>query len=380
MKKIWIEIENHPYPVFIGRGVFENFPKIMSRFFPGRRGVVVSNRKIFNHFGPLLIRSLKRGGFSVNSLLIPDGERFKNEKTVTSLYSRLLRLKADRETLLFALGGGVVGDITGFVAATYLRGVPLIHIPTTLVSQVDSSIGGKTGINLPEGKNLVGSFYHPILVIIDPKLLLTLSTRDYIHGLAEVIKYGCIASPKLFQFLEENVVEILNRDPEVLEKLIVESIRIKGEIVREDPYEMNATIRSGKILPCRRDRRILNFGHTIGHGLESLCGYRSLSHGEAVSIGMSWESQISHRIGTCNFRTVDRIVNLLRDLGLPIEFSMRHPVIRNPHSALERLWKIMEVDKKVRGGKVHFVLPRRIGQVFITDKVDRKTFISVVRG
>ncbi|MCH7761973.1 3-dehydroquinate synthase [candidate division TA06 bacterium] len=367
MMRILIDVKPQPYPVYLARGGIRNSEFIRFRGTqstirtPHSKSVIITNRKIFRLYGKRVSRSLKKKGFQVEVLLIPDGERFKNQKTVTSLYTRLLSLKVDRQTPIIALGGGVVGDITGFVTATYMRGVPLIHIPTTLIAQIDSSIGGKTGINLPQGKNLVGSFYHPSGIFVDPDLLKTLSKRAFISGLAEVVKYGCIASPGLFQYLERNVEGILKRKPKVLERIILESIQIKGRIVAKDPTERNL-------------RRILNFGHTIGHGLETLSGYRRFSHGEAVAIGMTWASQIAVRLGYCTTRTENRIVSLLRSLGLPTILDSRLTRLD-----LRRLWQILEHDKKVRGGRVHFVLPKRIGQVFITDQIDRKTFIKALK-
>jgi 3-dehydroquinate synthase len=374
MKQIRIDVEPKPYPVYFGRGILKRVSKLRKsehHIIPGAglsgktRGILITNRKVNNLHGKKVLGSLVRGGFQVDLLLIPDGEKYKNQKTVTSLYDRLLALKADRRTQMFALGGGVVGDLAGFVAATFLRGIPLIHIPSTVIAQVDSSIGGKTGFNVKEGKNLVGSFYNPGAVFVDPDFLTTLSNKEFINGLAEVVKYGCILSPELFRFLEENVENILSRKKEVLDRLIYDSIRIKGKIISQDPFEKNK-------------RRILNFGHTIGHGLENLYEYKRLSHGEAISIGMAWASQIAFKLGLCSERTCDRITYLLEALGLPTKVRMKKLNLGFQKSEIDRLWDIMEYDKKVRVGKVHFILPRRIGQVTITSQVDRREFIRIL--
>lgn len=373
MKRILIRVGSNPYPVYIGAGILKHLYEILRKRYIGRtreerKAIVITNRLVDRLYGRRLVISNRRKGLQIDSLLIPDEERFKNRKTVTSLYNRLLGENADRETLLIALGGGVIGDITGFVASTFLRGVPHIHIPTTLIAQVDSSIGGKTGYNLPQGKNLVGTFYHPNFVIVDPRLLMSLSEREYRSGLAEVVKYGCIASPKLFQFLEENVEKILLRNPRILERIIIECIRIKGRIVERDPQERAEGRMQNKKYG---DRRILNFGHTFGHALENHFGYQNITHGEAISIGMSLASQIAFRLGFCSHQTFDRIVTLLSRMVLPTGLG-------GGSSTLLQLWRIMEHDKKVRGGRVHFVLPKRIGAVFITDEIERKTFMEAI--
>jgi 3-dehydroquinate synthase len=374
MKQIRIDVEPNPYSVYFGRGILKRVSKLTKSeqhivsgkgFSRKNRGILITNRKVYKHHGKKVLGSLVRGGFQVDLLQIPDGERYKNQKTVTSLYKRLLALKADRRALIFALGGGVIGDLAGFVAATFLRGIPLIHIPTTVIAQVDSSIGGKTGFNVKEGKNLVGSFYNPEAVFVNPDFLVTLSKKEFTNGLAEVVKYGCISSPGLFRFMEENVRNILTRNKDVLDRLIYDSIRIKGKVIFQDPFERNR-------------RRILNFGHTIGHGLENLYGYQGLSHGEAISIGMAWASQIALKLSICSERTCDRITSLLSALGLPTDVRTMRLISGFQKSDITRLWNIMEYDKKVRGGKVHFVLPRRIGQVIITNQVDRKTFIKII--
>jgi 3-dehydroquinate synthase len=271
--------------------------------------------------------------------LLNDAESAKDLRTVELAARSLIRSGADRKSLLVAVGGGVVGDVAGFVAASYLRGIALVHVPTTLVAQVDSSIGGKTGVNLPEGKNLVGAFYPPARVIIDPLLLETLPAREYRGGLAEVIKYGVIADAALFAFLEKNMDLILRRDPASLDRIIRRSAEIKARVVSQDERESGL-------------REILNFGHTFGHALETLTRYRHFQHGEAVAWGMMCAALLGHEIGATSADTVSRIVALVRRIG---------PLPKWPRISPPDLIMAMRCDKKSRAGKIRFVLSAKIG-------------------
>jgi 3-dehydroquinate synthase len=255
----------------------------------------------------------------------------------------LVKSRFERKSTLIALGGGVIGDVTGFAAAIYQRGIPFIQVPTSLVAQVDSSVGGKTGIDHPKGKNLIGAFNQPRAVLIDPMTLKTLPEREWLAGLAEVIKYGIIADETFFGYLESNMNRIINLDQDAAATIVKRSCEIKAEVVSKDERESDR-------------RRILNFGHTIGHALESLAGYRGLIHGEAVGIGMVQEASLARHLGLCDQDTVDRISSLVRAASLPSAM---------PRVTFSSLWTAMQLDKKVSDGTVYCVLPERIGAVKI---------------
>ena len=307
---------------------------------------VVSSPKVWRAVGRTAQRGLQlsKGG-SIH--LFDDAESAKNLRSVEQITRSLCRAGADRQSLVVAVGGGVVGDVAGFAAAAFLRGVKLVHIPTTLVSQVDSSIGGKTGVNLPEGKNLVGSFYPPQLVLVDPELLRTLSDREFRGGLAEIIKHAIIADAKMFAMLEKNMARVLRRDRSTLDFLVPRNVQIKARVVSRDEGESGL-------------REILNFGHTFAHALESVTKYRRSQHGEAVAWGMIAAAFLGHELGLTRADEVSRIVALIRRLGpLP-------PWPRVPSTALLRA---MRSDKKTRSGILRFVLSPRIGEARSYDTV-----------
>ena len=289
--------------------------------------------------------------------LFDDAESEKNLQSVEGLAQSLVAAGADRHALIVAIGGGVVGDVGGFVAATYLRGVSLMHVPTTLVAQVDSALGGKTGVNLPEGKNLVGAFYPPRLVLADPELLATLPVREFRGGLAEVIKYGVIADAKLFAFLEKQMDAVLRRDARALEQVIRRSIEIKARVVSKDEKESGL-------------REVLNFGHTFGHALESVTRYRHFQHGEAIAWGMMCAALLGHEVAGTPADVVSRIVALVRQMG---------PLPPWPDARPSELIDGMRSDKKARGGKLRFVLSKKLGQARTFDGVPEKTVECVLR-
>jgi 3-dehydroquinate synthase len=289
--------------------------------------------------------------------LFDDAESEKNLQSVEGLAQSLVAARADRHALIVAIGGGVAGDVGGFVAASYLRGVALVHVPTTLVAQVDSALGGKTGVNLPEGKNLVGAFYPPRLVLADPDLLATLPAREFRGGLAEVIKYGVIADAKLFAFLEKEMDAILRRDAAALERVIQSSIAIKARVVSKDEKESGL-------------REILNFGHTFGHALESVTNYRGFQHGEAVAWGMMCAALLGHEVAGTPADAVSRIVALVRRIG---------PLPSWPDATPREIMDAMRSDKKAHGGKLRFVLAKKIGQARTFDGVEEKTVECVLR-
>lgn len=289
--------------------------------------------------------------------LFDDTEAAKNLRTVEEVARRLVRAGADRKAMLIAVGGGVVGDVAGFVAASYLRGVALVQVPTTVVAQVDSAVGGKTGVNLPEGKNLVGAFYPPRLVVVDPDVLATLPDREFRAGLAEVIKYGVIADAKLFRFLEDNVPRILRRDASALQCVIRRSIEIKASVVSRDERESGL-------------REILNFGHTFGHALESATRYRRFQHGEAVGLGMMCAALLGYEVLQTPADQVSRIVALVRRIG---------PFPSWPKIPVDRILEAMGSDKKAKGGKLRFVLAPRLGHASSFGDVPTKNVLCVLR-
>ncbi len=290
---------------------------------------------------------LAKVGIESDLAVIPPGEASKSFAMALKLYDRLVERKADRHTAVVAIGGGVIGDLAGFAAATYARGVPLVMVPTTLLAQVDSSVGGKVGVNHPGAKNIIGAFHQPACVWIETDALRTLPDRELKCGLAEVVKYGVILDRNFFQELEDSVAPILNRDPRALRRIVARSCELKAEVVSKDEREETGL------------RAVLNFGHTIGHAIEAVAGYDGpYQHGEAVAIGMVVEARLAARLGWIGPEVVDRIAGLLNRFGLPTSAEGLNP---------DRLIEAMGRDKKNRGGRIRFVLPRSIGRVELTD-------------
>ena len=304
---------------------------------------VVTDRHVAAHYLQATLRSLRAAGYAPTPIILPPGERTKTLGTIAKVLDVLARHKFERQSLLLALGGGVIGDITGFAAAIYQRGIPFVQVPTTLVAQVDSSVGGKTGVDHRLGKNLIGAFYQPRAVLIDPCTLHTLPRREWIAGLAEVIKYGIIADEKLFDFLEQEMPALLKLVEAPVIHVIKRSCEIKAEVVAGDERDADR-------------RRILNYGHTIGHALESLGGYRGLIHGEAVGIGLLQEADLACYMGLCAREVVERIRSLVQRAGLSEQVTQ---------AAFGPIWRAMQHDKKVVEGKVVGVWPVRIGEVTI---------------
>jgi 3-dehydroquinate synthase len=354
MKRIRVNLRDRSYGVNIGSGILAQTGSwLKTRGLAGRL-VVITNPVVRSLYAEALERSLAGEGFTALDFLeVPDGEEQKSLETAGRLYLEMERCLAERMTPVVALGGGVIGDLAGFVAATYKRGVPLVHIPTTLLAQVDSSIGGKVAVDHGQLKNEIGVFYQPWLVISDIATLKTLDAKTLGDGLAEVIKYGVIRDRGLLAYLEANLARIKAFDEPVLEKIVSRSVEIKAEIVSRDEYDLRGL------------RAILNYGHTIGHAIESVSGFQ-VGHGEAVAIGMLAAARISRQMGILGRRELGRLESLLEKVGLPT---------RIPDLEVESLVSAMQHDKKVSGGKVRFVLPRELGRVFITDDVD----LSLVR-
>ena len=343
-KTVRVDLGERSYRICVARGAIGRAGPWIEDLEVGGRLVVMTNRKVADLYGKKLEKSLRRSfgrRRRIEVVTMPDGERYKNLATVEKLYDRLLLKGADRQMLIVALGGGVVGDIAGFVAATVLRGVRFVQVPTTLLAQVDSSVGGKTGVNTRHGKNLVGVFHQPCLVVADPDTLVTLSARQYRAGLAEVVKYGVIASRGLFALLERRRSEVIERDGGIMTEIVARCCRLKAGIVAEDETEAGL-------------RRVLNFGHTIGHAIEKVTGYRRFLHGEAVALGMVAAAKVSERLGACEPTDVERLESLIEGYGLPSR-------IPSGVDASE-IASAIGFDKKVAGSKVRFILAEGIGR------------------
>lgn len=355
---IKVNLGERSYPIYFGSAILKDFGKTYKSFFKSKNVIVVTNPTVGRLYSKVINDSLQKEGFEVNRIDVPDGEEYKTLAWASKLFDKLIALKADRQTPLIALGGGVIGDLTGFVAATYLRGVPFVQVPTTLLAQVDSSVGGKTGVNHRKGKNLIGAFYQPKFVYIDVDTLKTLDKREIKAGLAEVVKYGVIRDPELFKYLEDNIHVFTAPGPwtlaPVLLHIVKRSCAIKASVVEADEREAGL-------------RAILNFGHTFGHAVEAVTKYKEYKHGEAVAVGMVYASELSHRAGVCNKSVVERVRNLIKKAGLPTE---------GPDFPRKSFLKAMEIDKKVVGGELRFVLVEKIGSVRI-EKVDIRTLIHL---
>jgi 3-dehydroquinate synthase len=341
------------YPILIADSLLDTLGPELARLAPQARAVVVSSPRIWALHGARIAAALP----GAPHLLVPDGERAKRLPTVARLYDMLVAAGADRQTVMVVVGGGVLGDLAGFAAASFLRGMPLVHVPTTVVAQVDSAIGGKVGVNHALGKNLIGAFYPPVAVLSDPSLLRTLSAREFRAGLYEVIKYGVIESPRLFARLESQLDAVLARELDTLVPVIAECSRIKARVVTADEHETG-------------ERRILNFGHTAGHALEAITNYRRFRHGEAVGLGMLAAAELARARGALSADAADRLRTLIQRLGaLP-------PV--DDLSAAECAAATSR-DKKVIRGTLHFVLPVAIGKTQIVKDVKPRELVRALR-
>ncbi|EHQ53367.1 3-dehydroquinate synthase [Ectothiorhodospira sp. PHS-1] len=349
MDTLTVELGERSYPIHIGRGLLDE-PAWLDQALKGRRAMVVTNETIAPLYLDTLTRTLVRTDTGpVETVILPDGEQFKNLQTLDTIYTALLERRLDRGAVLIALGGGVIGDITGFAAASYQRGIDFIQVPTTLLSQVDSSVGGKTGVNHPLGKNMIGAFHQPRLVLIDTDTLNTLPDRELSAGIAEVIKYGLIDDPEFFQWLEQHLPRLLAREPEALAFAIRRSCADKARVVAEDERE------SGR-------RALLNLGHTFGHAIETGLGYGRWLHGEAVAMGMVMAARMSCRMGWMSESEVARITALISAAGLPVEAP--------PDLSAARFRELMAVDKKVQQGRLRLVLMQGIGRSLVTADFD----------
>jgi len=343
MRVVKVSLGNRSYKILIDGGLLARLGEECARLQLGRRCAIISDTNVAPRFAKAAERSLARAGFETVLLAVPAGETAKSLKTVESCYDGLAQHRLERNSFIVALGGGVVGDLAGFVAATYLRGIPFVQVPTTLLAQVDSSVGGKTGVNLKAGKNLVGAFHQPRLVLCDLDTLRELPPREFRAGLAEVIKYGIIRDAALFKRLELELPQLLQRRAETLATVIARCCQIKADVVGQDETEGGM-------------RAILNFGHTIGNALENISGYGKYLHGEAIAIGQAAAAKLSHNLVGLPPGDVERITGLFQRAGLPIGVKLGR-------AQLAKLLAAMQLDKKVSGGEVKFVLARRIGHV-----------------
>jgi 3-dehydroquinate synthase len=347
VKKIRVRLKSSPYEVLVGSGLLRSAGKAISRAVGNPSlCVVVTSPSIRKLWGSTLEKGLKSAGLRFQVAEMDDGETQKTYDSVATLLREFLALGADRSSVVVALGGGVVGDVAGFAASIYMRGIPVVQVPTTLLAQVDAAIGGKTGVNLEAGKNLVGTFHQPKLVVIDPDVLSTLPDREYRAGLYEVIKCGVIRDAKLFDCMEEARDKILQRDSAALFRIIRDSVRVKADVVAQDEREGNL-------------RRILNFGHTIGHALEADTEYKHFLHGEAVAWGMLAAVEIGASEGVTPRKVADRISRVIESYG----------PLRQVTSESQKILSLLKSDKKSRNGVPHFVLARKIGAVRIVNDV-----------
>ncbi len=345
--RVQVALGDRSYDILIQPGILNQLGQVLQGVGCSGRVGVVTNPVVNKLYGIEVCRALTQAGFSPFLIIVPDGEQAKTVQWLAKILDALVIQRVERQDMIVALGGGVTGDVAGFAASVYLRGIPFVQVPTTLVAQVDSSVGGKTGVNHPSGKNLIGAFYQPRMVVIDPRVLHTLSPRQWIAGLAEVIKYGMIADKRFFAFLEEHVEGLRTRAEDVIPHVIRRCCEIKAEVVGGDEREVGR-------------RRILNYGHTVGHALESWGHYKKWVHGEAVGLGMVQEASMAQYLGICSKDVVECQDDLIKRVGLPIMM---------PKMKFLDLWQAMQHDKKVVKGDIHCVLPRRIGDVCVVPLV-----------
>jgi len=355
MQTLTVALGERSYPIYIGAGLLARPELIVARL-PHKKAAIVTNSTV----GPLYLAPLQQAlearGVAAVSITLPDGEAYKNWETLNRIFDALLANRCERNTALIALGGGVIGDLAGFAAAVYQRGVPFIQVPTTLLAQVDSAVGGKTGINHPLGKNMIGAFYQPLAVIADTDTLATLPARELAAGIAEIIKYGLIRERQFFDWLESNMTRLVQREPEALAYAIERSCAIKAEIVALDERETG-------------ERALLNFGHTFGHAIEAGLGFGGWLHGEAVAAGMVLAARLSQRLGLIAAGDTARVSAILAAAGLPV---------KAPELGLARYLELMGHDKKVEGGRNRFILLKRVGEAFVSDEVPREALADVL--
>lgn len=375
-KEITVKItKDEEYKICIEKGILNNLGEHLSKAIENKRVIIITNSLVNSLYGAKLLSALRRDGFNSDLIEVPDGEKYKTLSTAKYLYDELLKRKADRTTTLIALGGGVIGDLTGFVAATYMRGLPLVHIPTTLLAQVDSSIGGKVAVDHPLAKNIIGSFYQPKVVYTDPEVLQTLSDKDIKNGMIEVVKIAVIKSPVFFKWLEKNIDQLLKKHKDLLCEVVKEAVSSKADIVLRDPWE-------------RGLRKILNFGHSIGHVLEVEAGYQDLNHGEAVALGMLIETKIARNRGMCSEEFEEKIKRILS--FPPTSLSSRSSSLSFPRKResifkhiknidYNQFWETLTLDKKNYQGKITFILPKALGEAVLINDINKEEVIKALK-
>ena len=351
-----VKLGPRSYRVAVGAGLLAQVGPEISRLGVGRKLALLTDPAIKALYGEIVARSLAGAGFEVTTVLLPEGERAKTLEVAAQTWDRLLEAGLDRGSAVVALGGGAVGDLAGFVAATYMRGVHFVQLPTTLLAQVDASIGGKTAIDHPRAKNLIGAFHQPRLVLADTGALQTLPEREYRSGLAEVIKHGIVLDAAYFDEVERSAAALAKREPETLERIVAGSCRLKASVIERDEQETEL-------------RHVLNYGHTIGHAIEAVTGYARFAHGEAVSLGMVAEAGVAERLGLAATETRARQVHLLETMGLPV---------REVGEAPERVIEAMARDKKGKEGRVPFVLAPEIGRFRIVFDVPKPVILEAL--
>jgi len=355
MKTLKIDLKERSYPVYIEEGCLNRFGEFLQKHYEGKRIALVTDSIVKNYYSAIVEKSIKDKGFDVSIIEIPPGEKFKTLSVLESVYDRLVEKNFSRDSVIVSLGGGVVGDLAGLAASTFLRGIKFVQIPTTLIAQTDSSVGGKVGVNHRLGKNLIGAFYQPIFVFIDPFVLTTLPPRELNAGMSEVIKYGAIKDESFFAFIEVNFEDINSlKNMKKIEDIIFRSCEIKAEVVALDERESGL-------------RRILNFGHTIGHAIENLTDYKIYLHGEAITLGMIAAGWISEKIGIFDKKKFLRLENLLKRLNIKSMFQTING---------EDLLNAIAKDKKVKGGKIHFVLLEDIGKTVIRNDISEDIIVK----
>lgn len=362
MQQLVVEIPHRQYPIFVAEGLLADTQKLRELLLAriqGRQVAIITNKVVAPLYLDALLEALD--GLQVDVMQMDDGEAEKNLQVYQQTMDFLLAARHNRSTCLIALGGGVVGDLCGFVAATFQRGVDFVQIPTTLLAQVDSSVGGKTAVNHPQGKNMIGAFHQPVAVLADTATLGTLPSREYAAGLAEVVKYGVIEDSAFFEFLEQHSDDLLAKDGAVLSQVILRCCAIKAEVVSADERE------SGR-------RAILNYGHTFGHGIEKLCGYGQWLHGEAVAIGMVMAARLSVAVAGLDESVVMRLTALLRRLGLPTALDQASRKV----ATIEAMMDVMGLDKKVVDGRLRFIVASQLGQVQVRDDIDAAVVRNVL--
>jgi 3-dehydroquinate synthase len=355
-----VELPQQSYDIAIAPGNLDELGLAISGLGLGKKVLLVSNPAIFRHYGERAIASLQQANFEVYTCILPAGERYKNLASVQKIYNTALANRLERSSTMIALGGGVIGDMTGFAAATWLRGINFVQVPTSLLAMVDAAIGGKTGVNHPDGKNLIGAFYQPRLVLIDPDVLKTLPVREFRAGMAEVIKYGIIWDAELFVQLEqaENLAQPRQIKSELLQEILTRSCQAKAVVVGKDEKETGL-------------RAILNYGHTIGHAVESLTGYKLVNHGEAVGIGMVAAGKLAVKLEFWDQQSQDRQQVLIEKSALPTKLPEGIDI--------DAIVDSLQTDKKVLSGKVRFVLPTRIGAATVTDKIPPQSVWEILQ-